>query len=39
MVLGDPRNMLLGGDVQVLPQPKHPEYGRFILSPRHGPRS
>src|SRR5207249_274073 len=33
MVLGDPRDMLLGGDVRVLPQPKHPEYGRFVLSP------
>jgi sulfate adenylyltransferase len=34
MVLGDPRDVLLGGDVRVLPQPKHPEYGRFILTPR-----
>src|SRR5919197_257093 len=34
MVLSDPREMLLGGDVRVLPQPKHPEYGQFILSPR-----
>jgi sulfate adenylyltransferase len=34
MVLSDPRDMLLGGDVRVLPQPKHPEYGQFILSPR-----
>src|SRR5262249_2620122 len=34
MVMGDPRDMLLGGDVRVLPQPKHPEYGRFILTPR-----
>jgi sulfate adenylyltransferase len=33
MVQGDPRDMLLGGDVRVLPQPKHSEYGRFILSP------
>jgi sulfate adenylyltransferase len=33
MVLSDPREMLLGGDVRVLPQPKHAEYGRFILSP------
>ncbi len=30
----DPRTHLLGGEVQVLPQPKHPEYGRFVLSPR-----
>ena len=34
MVLDDPREMLLGGEVRVLPQPKHPEYGQFILSPR-----
>jgi sulfate adenylyltransferase len=34
MVLGDPRDHLVGGPVRVLPQPKHPEYGRFILSPR-----
>jgi sulfate adenylyltransferase len=34
MVQGDPRNTLLGGEVRVLPQPKHPEYGHLILSPR-----
>lgn len=34
MVMGDPREMLLGGEVRVLPQPKHPEYGQFVLSPR-----
>lgn len=34
MVLEDPREMLLGGEVRVLPQPKHPEYGQFVLSPR-----
>ncbi len=33
MVQSDPRDMLLGGEVRVLPQPKHPEYGKFILSP------
>jgi sulfate adenylyltransferase len=33
MVLSDPRELLVGGEVWVLPQPKHPEYGRFILSP------
>src|SRR5579862_7072092 len=34
MVMSDPRDMLLGGDVQDLPQPKHPEYGQFVLTPR-----
>jgi sulfate adenylyltransferase len=34
MVMGDPRDMLLGGEIRVLPQPKHPEYGQYILSPR-----
>jgi ATP sulfurylase len=34
MVEADPRTHLLGGTVRVLPQPKHPEYGKFILSPR-----
>jgi sulfate adenylyltransferase len=33
MVMNDPRDTLLGGEVRVLPQPKHPEYGQFILSP------
>src|SRR5262249_9494060 len=34
MVMEDPRDMLLGGEVHVPPQPKHPEYGQFVLSPR-----
>jgi sulfate adenylyltransferase len=34
MVMSDPRDMLLGGEVRVLPQPKHSEYGQFILSPK-----
>jgi sulfate adenylyltransferase len=34
MVERDPRTHLLGGEVRVLPQPRHPEYGRYILSPR-----
>jgi sulfate adenylyltransferase len=34
MVMDDPREMLVGGEVQVLPQPRHPEYGQFVLSPR-----
>ena len=34
MVLSDPREMLLGGEVRVLPQPRHPEYGHLVLTPR-----
>src|SRR5205085_8362545 len=34
MVMNDPREMLLGGDVRGLPQPKHPEYGELVLTPR-----
>jgi sulfate adenylyltransferase len=34
MTLTDARDMLVGGDVRVLPQPKHPEFGQFVLSPR-----
>jgi sulfate adenylyltransferase len=34
MVLSDTRDTLLGGTVRVLPQPKHPEYGQFVLSPK-----
>jgi sulfate adenylyltransferase len=34
MVMKDSREMLLGGEVTVLPQRKHPEYGQFVLSPR-----
>jgi sulfate adenylyltransferase len=30
----DPRTFLVGGEVQVLPQPKNKEYGDLILSPR-----
>jgi len=30
----DARTFLVGGDVKVLPQPKHPEYGDLILTPR-----
>jgi sulfate adenylyltransferase len=33
MVERDPGTHLLGGEVRVLPQPKHPDYGQFILSP------
>src|ERR1700736_2523789 len=30
MVLSDPRDLLLGGEVRVLAQPKNPEYGQYI---------
>jgi sulfate adenylyltransferase len=33
-VMEDPTDTLLGGEVRVLPQPKHPEYGELVLSPR-----
>ncbi len=34
MVEKDPSTHLVGGEVRVLPQPKNPEYGSFVLSPR-----
>src|SRR5262245_21075819 len=34
MTLDDPRTWLVGGAVRVLPQTPHPEYGRYVLSPR-----
>ncbi len=34
MTMEDPRDTLLGGTVRVLPPPKNPEYGQFVLSPR-----
>jgi len=30
----DPRTMLLGGTIMAIPQPKHPEYGDVVLTPR-----
>jgi sulfate adenylyltransferase len=30
----DPRTYLVGGEVRVLPQPKHAEYGDLVLAPR-----
>ncbi len=33
MVMDDPRDMLVGGEMQVLPQPRHPEYGQYVLPP------
>jgi sulfate adenylyltransferase len=34
IAVGDPRTRLLGGALRVLPQPVHPEYGEYMLSPR-----
>ncbi len=34
MTTNDPRDMLVGGEVRVLPQPRHPEYGELVLTPR-----
>lgn len=34
MTLKDDRSYLVGGDVWVKPQPKHPEYGHLVLTPR-----
>ncbi len=34
MVLKDERTYLVGGSVYALPQPKHPEYGDVVLTPR-----
>jgi len=33
MVMSDARTMLLGGEVEVLPQPRDEAYGRFVLRP------
>jgi sulfate adenylyltransferase len=34
IALEDPRDMLVGGEIEALPQPKHPAYGQFVLTPR-----
>lgn len=34
MTMADERDTLVGGEVRVLPQPKHPEYGSYVLTPR-----
>src|SRR2546427_12897951 len=34
MTLKDERTHLIGGDGWVKPQPKHPEYGHLVLTPR-----
>lgn len=33
MVLSDPREMLVGGEIETLPQPRPPEYGQYVLRP------
>jgi sulfate adenylyltransferase len=33
-VASDPRAKLLGGRIRTLPQPVHPEYGEYMLSPQ-----
>ncbi len=33
MVMNDSGETLVGGEVEVLPQPRHPEYGQFVLRP------
>jgi sulfate adenylyltransferase len=34
MVLDDPRDLLVGGEIQMLPPERNPEYGDLVLSPR-----
>ena len=34
MTMADARTRLVGGDAWALPQPKNPEYGQFVLSPK-----
>jgi sulfate adenylyltransferase len=34
MTMKDERTKLVGGDAWVLPQPKHSEYGTYVLSPK-----
>jgi sulfate adenylyltransferase len=34
IVLEDPRPLLMGGEVRVLPQPRNPGFGNYLLSPR-----
>ncbi len=33
MVLSDTREMLVGGEIETFPQPRHPEYGKYVLRP------
>jgi sulfate adenylyltransferase len=34
MTMKDPGEFLVGGEARVLPQPKHPDYGQYVLTPR-----
>ena len=34
IVLEDARGFLIGGEARVLPQPRHPDYGEYLLTPR-----
>jgi sulfate adenylyltransferase len=34
MVLDDPRDLLVGGEIQMLAPARHPEYGDLVLTPR-----
>jgi sulfate adenylyltransferase len=34
IVTTDARDFLIGGELKALPQPKHPEFGKFVLTPR-----
>jgi sulfate adenylyltransferase len=34
MTMSDERKTLVGGEVSVLPQPKNPEYGHLVLTPK-----
>ncbi len=34
MAMNDPGEMLVGGEIEVLPQPKNPAYGEYVLTPR-----
>jgi sulfate adenylyltransferase len=33
MILAEPRDMLVGGSIEMLPQPKNPEYSQYMLQP------
>lgn len=33
MVMNDPHEALIGGEIEVLPQPRHPAYGKYVLRP------